>query len=109
HADAGARRRFPSLGFAGRLGLATSVLIVLVCVTQSWVLARRDLDNVRKHLTDRGRTASDALAREAAASVTHGNLGLLHQVTEHAQAENGVVYTRIFDAHGLLLDAIGDP
>src|SRR5438552_1640066 len=32
-------RRLPPLGFGARLGLATSALVVLVCIVQSWIVA----------------------------------------------------------------------
>jgi signal transduction histidine kinase len=102
----GTRNRF-ALGFAARLGLATSLLVFVVSVTQSWVLARRDLDNVRRYLTDRGHTVSEALARDAARSMATGNVDALRTLAEHARAQSGVTYTRFFDVHGLLLASIG--
>jgi signal transduction histidine kinase len=100
------RTRF-ALGFAARLGLATSLLVFVVSVTQSWVLARRDLDNVRRYLTDRGRTVSEALARDAAPSMVTGNVDALRTLGEHARAQSAVTYTRFFDVHGLLLASVG--
>jgi len=99
----------PALGFAARLGLATSVLIVVVCVAQSWLLARRDLDNVRHYLTDRGRTLSQSLARQAASSLATGNVAELHRLAEEVRAQSGVTYSRFFDVHGLLLVSVGSP
>jgi len=96
-----------ALGFGARLGLATSLLVFVVSVTQSWVLARRDLDNVRRYLTDRGRTVSESLARDAARSMATGNVDALRSLAEHARAQSGVTYTRFFDVHGLLLASVG--
>jgi two-component system, sensor histidine kinase len=100
------RTRF-ALGFAARLGLATSLLVFVVSVTQSWMLARRDLDNVRRYLTDRGRTVSETLARDAATSMMTGNVDALRTLGEHARAQSAVTYTRFFDVHGLLLASVG--
>jgi len=99
----------PQLGFAARLGLATSVLIVVVCVAQSWLLARGDLDNVRRYLTDRGATLSQSLARQAGPSLAAGNVAELHRLAEEARAQSGVTYSRFFDVHGLLLVSVGNP
>ena len=84
-----------------------SLLVFVVSVTQSWVLARRDLDNVRRYLTDRGRTVSEALARDAALSMATGNVDGLRALAEHARAQSGVTYTRFFDSHGLVLASVG--
>ena len=96
------------LGFGARLGLATSVLIAVVCITQSWILARRHLADVRRYLTDRGQTISESLAREAGSSVLAGNVDALHQLAEQARSRAGVTYTRFIDGHGLLLASTGD-
>jgi signal transduction histidine kinase len=95
------------LGFAARLGLATSALIVVVCVTQSWILARRDLDYVRRYLTDRGRTASEQLAREAETAMLAGRVGTLRQLADQARIRSGIAYARFFDRQGLLLVSTG--
>jgi signal transduction histidine kinase len=102
-------RRWPALGFTTRLGLATSALIVLVSVAQSWILAQRDQAHVRSYLTERGRTISEYLAREAGSSLLAGNLDTLHQLAEQARAEKGVVYSRFFDRQGLMIVSVGTP
>ena len=105
-------RRLPALfplGFTTRLGLATSALIVVVSVAQSWILAQRDQAHVRSYLTERGRTMSEYLAREAGSSLLAGNLDALHQLAEQARAEKGVVYSRFFDRQGLMLVSVGTP
>jgi signal transduction histidine kinase len=98
-----------SLGFAGRLGLATSVLIVVICVAQSWILAQRDLEHIRGYLNDRGRTIGEYLAQEATVGVLTGNVHGLRQLAEQARAQSGVVYVRMFDREGLVLVSVGSP
>ena len=97
-------------GFAARLAIATSALIAAVCLTQSTILARSSLDHLRRHLTERGNAVAGYLAREAATAM-RGKHGVesLQQLAEQAQAQGGVVYTRFFDARGLLLVAVGKP
>ena len=89
--------------FAARLGIANSLLIVVVCATLSWVLARRYLDHVSSILVDRGRAISEHLAREAGRSLMQG----LQDLEQQARADGGVAYIRFFDTHGLLLVAGG--
>jgi signal transduction histidine kinase len=101
------RAWLPRIGFGARLGLATSLLVLVVCVTQSWFLARRDLDNVGRYLTDRGRGVSDRLARDAGPSIAAGNVDALHQLAEQVSAQDAVTYARFFDAGGLLLVSVG--
>jgi signal transduction histidine kinase len=96
-------------GFAARLALATSALIAVVCLAQSTILARSGLEHVRRHLTARGNAVAAYLAREAATSMGPKGVGALQQLAEQAQAQGGVVYTRFFDARGLLLVAVGKP
>jgi signal transduction histidine kinase len=102
-------RRLPSLGFGARLGLATSALVVLVCIAQSWILAERGLDHVRRQLIETGRNASEQLASEVGALILSGNLDRLRELAGHARARSGVQYARFFDRHGLLLVSAGDP
>jgi len=96
-------------GFAGRLALATSALIAAVCLAQSTILARSGLDHLRQHLTARGNAVAAYLAREAATAMGRHGVESLQQLAEQAQAQGGVVYTRFFDARGLLLVAVGKP
>jgi signal transduction histidine kinase len=98
-----ARRALRARTFAARLGIANSLLIVVVCVTLSWVLARRYLDHVSGILVDRGRAISEHLAREAGRSQMQG----LQDLEQQARADGGVVYIRFFDTHSLLLVAGG--
>src|ERR1051326_6162833 len=95
------------LGFAARLGLATSALIVVVCVPESWILAARDLDYVRRYLTDRGRSAGEQLASEAEGAMLTGRLGTLRQLADQARIRSGITYARFFDRQGLLLVSTG--
>src|SRR5436189_265594 len=62
----------PPLGFGARLGLATSALVVLVCIVQSWILAQSGLDHLRQHLIETGRNASVQLASELGATILPG-------------------------------------
>jgi signal transduction histidine kinase len=103
-AEGGDEVRF---GFATRVALATSVLMVVVCVAQSWILAAGAVDDVRGYLTERGRTLSAYLAHEAAGSFAGGNVGGLRRLAEQARSERGAAYTRFFDARGLLLAGVG--
>jgi len=96
-------------GFAARLAAATSALIAVVCLAQSTILAQSSLDHVRRHLTERGSAVASYLAREAATTIGRQGVGALQQLAEQAQAQGGVVYTRFFDARGLLLVAVGKP
>ncbi len=102
-------RRLPPLGFGTRLGLATSALVVLVCIAQSWLLAQRGLDHVRRQLIETGRNASEQLASEVGATILSGNVDRLLELAGHARAHSGVQYARFFDRHGLLLVSAGDP
>jgi signal transduction histidine kinase len=94
------------LGFAARLGLSTSTLVALVCIAQSVMLSQRDLDHMRSQLTDRGEAAAHHVARAAAARMTGGMDGLA-QLCEQVLFESDLLSCRIFDAHGLLLAAVG--
>jgi two-component system, sensor histidine kinase len=101
-------RSVRALGFGARLGLATSLLVVVVCVTQSWLLVRGELGGVRRALGERGRVISQGLAHDASAGVAGGNLDSLHQLADRARSQDGVTYVRLTDAHGLLLVSTGD-
>jgi len=94
--------------FAERLGLANSLIIVLICIGQSWVLSRCYLDHIRSQITERGRGLSEYLAREAGRNLMGGSLGGLQTLVEQAGANGEVAYIRFFDAHGLLLVSGGD-
>src|SRR5437667_4472742 len=102
-------RLFPRLGFGARLGLATSALVVLVCIVQGWVLAQRGLEHLRQHLIETGRTASARLASEVGATILTGSVDRLRELADQARARSGVRYARFFDRHGLLLVAAGNP
>src|SRR2546427_12021271 len=100
-------RSVRALGFGARLGLATSTLIVVVCVTQSWILARRELGDVRRYLSDRGRTLSEGLARDASTALPAGDLDALHQLADRVRSQEVVMYVHLTDGHGLLLVSTG--
>src|SRR5262245_20883102 len=100
------RLRLPT-GFAARLALATSVLIVVVCISQSWLLARHDLDHVRGYIDDRGRALAGQLALEAARALAEGHVDRVQRLVDQARVASGVVYARVLDQQGLLLAAAG--
>src|SRR2546426_6730983 len=97
----------PPAGFAARLAVATSVLVVVVCIAQSWLLARHDLDHVRGYLDDRGHSLAEQLAREASHALAGGDLDGVQRLVDQARGASGVVYTRVLDRQGLLLAAAG--
>jgi len=94
-------------GFAARLAVATSVLVVVVCIAQSWLLARHDLDHVRGYLDDRGRSLAQQVAREAAHALAQGDVEGVQRLVDQARAASGVVYARVLDRQGLLIAAAG--
>jgi sensor histidine kinase regulating citrate/malate metabolism len=100
-------RRDRRLGFAARLGLAMSALIVVVCGVQSWLVGHRDLEELRGYLTTRGKTIAEELAQEAAPAVAAGNVQALRQLAGQARARSDIVYCRFFDSGGLLLVSFG--
>src|SRR5213592_735549 len=102
-------RLFPRLGFGARLGFATSALVVLVCIVQSWILAQRGLEHLRQHLIETGRNASAQLASEVGATILTGSVDRLRELADQARTRSGVRYARFFDRHGLLLVSAGNP
>jgi signal transduction histidine kinase len=103
-----ARDRF-RLGFAARLGAATSLLIVGVSIAHSVIVGQRDVQHLRRYLTERGLAISNQLALDAAASLASGKVARLYELAEQARAQNDVVYTRFFDRRGMLLASTGKP
>jgi len=89
--------------FAERLGLANSILVVLICVGQSWVLGHSYLNHIRTQMTEHARGLGEYLAREAGRSLMSGSMSGLHELVEQAGASGEVAYIRFFDAQGLLL------
>src|SRR5205809_7952258 len=102
-------RLFPRLGFRARLGLATSALVVLVCIVQSWILAQRGLDHLRQHLIETGRNASAQLANEVGATILTGSVDRLRELADQARTRSGVRYARFFDRHGLPHSSAREP
>ena len=101
-----ARVRLPA-GFAARLAAATSSLVLVVCMAQSWLLARHDVDHVRSYLDDRGRSLVAQLAREGGGELAEGDVEGMQRLVDQTRAASGVVYARILDRQGLLLAAAG--
>src|SRR5207237_2702186 len=86
--------------FGVRLALVTSLLVALVCVTESWMLSRRDLEGLRSYLDTRGRAISESLAREAAPLLAAGEFRALERVAERARSREGLTYAWFFAAGG---------
>ena len=105
-ASSASRLRLPT-GFAARLAVATSVVVVVACVAQSWLLARHDLDHIRNYLADRGRSLVAQLARDAARTIAAGDVQGMQRLVDQTRAASGVVYARVLDRQGLLLAAAG--
>jgi signal transduction histidine kinase len=101
-------RPFDRFSFAGRLGLAISLLIASLCVTQSSILAHRDLQNVQRYLEERGRNVSEALARDGGPGLATGDIRALQQLAEQATTQPAVRYARFFDARGFLVASVGE-
>jgi signal transduction histidine kinase len=97
----------PPLGFAAKLGLAISALILFTCMAEAWILARGELEHVRQYLTDRGRSVSEEVARDAGPGIVAGNAQSLRQLAEQVRLQRGVAYSRFFDRQGLLLVSVG--
>ena len=107
-ASAASRVILPT-GFAARLAVATSVLVVVACVAQSWLLARHDLDHIRSYLADRGRALVAQLAQDATRTISENDLEAMQRLVDQTRAASGVVYARVLDQQGLLLAAAGQP
>jgi HAMP domain-containing protein len=97
------------LGFAARLAIATSGLIIGACLLLSWLLVRHDLAEIHRGLVDRGQTIVEYLAHDAELSVLSGDRTELRQLAEMARAQRDVLYCRFFDRDGEPLVAIGQP
>jgi len=93
--------------FGVRLALVTSALVALVCVTESWMLSRRDVEGLRSYLETRGRIVSESLAREAAPLMAAGEFRALERLAEQARSREGLTYAWFFDPTGLLVVAAG--
>ncbi len=96
-------------GFATRLAVVTSMLIVVTCVSLSWILVRRELKSSRHAVAERGQTIADYVAGESELSVLGGDVASLRHIGENATAQNDVVYCRFFDERGELLAALERP
>jgi signal transduction histidine kinase len=95
------------LPFDVRLGLATSLLVALVCAGLSWGLARGALGDLRTNLVQHGRGVATALRHDAAPALRHGDIGELSELVERARLGADVLAVRIFDPGGLLLAGAG--
>jgi signal transduction histidine kinase len=95
------------LPFDVRLGLATSLLVALVCAGLSWQLARGALGDLRANLVQHGRTVATALRHDAVPALRHGDLGALAELVERARVGADVLAVRVFDPAGLLLAGAG--
>jgi signal transduction histidine kinase len=95
------------LRFEARLGVASTVVVAVVCVGLSWQLARGALAALRTHLAQRGASIVATFAQDAADALQRSDLGALSEAAARAHAEGDVVAVRAFDGHGLLLVATG--
>ena len=102
------RSLLPRRGFAAHLALVTSGLIVVTCAALSWILVRRDLNEMRRSMFDRGQTLSEYVAREAELSVLSADVEGLKQLASKALAQHDVVYCRFLDANNVQLAGVGD-
>ena len=93
--------------FGARLGLASTVVIAMVCAGLSWQLARGALADFRRYLVLRGESVVTTFAREAADAIARGDLDALAEAAARAQSQGDVVAVRAFDAQGLVLAATG--
>ena len=104
-ADTAMARRLSRFG--ARLGLASTLVIALVCAGLSWQLARGALADVRQYLALRGASVVTTFAREAADAMQRGDLDALAEAAARAQAQGDVVSVRAFDMRGLVLASTG--
>jgi signal transduction histidine kinase len=93
--------------FEARLGIASTVVIALVCVGLSWQLARGALRDLRALLSQRGHGVLTTLVREATAALQRADVDALADASERAYAQGDVIAVRIFDSRGLLLATSG--
>jgi signal transduction histidine kinase len=96
------------VGFAARLAFAMAGLIVTACFALSWLLLRRNSEELASALHDRGTRIATILAHEAELSVLSGNLEALRQLGRSTTAERDVVYVHFLDASGQTLVSLGD-
>jgi signal transduction histidine kinase len=93
--------------FEARLGIASTVVIAVVCVGLSWQLARGALRDLRALLSQRGQSILSTLVREAGVALQRGDVEALADAAERAYAQGDVISVRIFDSGGLLLATSG--
>ena len=96
------------VGFAARLAFAMAGLIVTACCALSWLLLRRNSEELASALYDRGTRVASVLAREAELSVLSGNLEALRQLGRATSTERDVVYVHFLDANAETLVSLGD-
>ena len=93
--------------FAARLSLATSVLIGVACVTQTWLVSGLAVTQARAQLIASGQRLATAVAEQAGPAVEAGNAYTLRDLVERIATQSDVAYCRIFDRSGLLLASSG--
>jgi signal transduction histidine kinase/ActR/RegA family two-component response regulator len=94
------QRSKPAWGFATRLAVVISLLIVITCTALSWILVHRNLVELRKGMAARGQTISEYIAREAELSVLSGDTTSLKHLAEVARTQPDVVHCRFLDERG---------
>jgi signal transduction histidine kinase len=93
--------------FAARLSLATSALIGVACVAQTWLVSSKALGQVRAQLVASGQQLATAVAEQARPALEAGDAATLRDLTERMATQSDVRYCRVFDRSGLLLAASG--
>jgi len=93
--------------FAARLSIATSALIGVACVTQTWLVSTQAVTQARAQLVASGRRLASAVAEQAGPAVEAGDAHALRDLVERIATQSDVVYCRIFDRSGLVLAASG--
>jgi two-component system, sensor histidine kinase len=97
------------LGFAGRLALATSLLVTVSCAALTWVLTQRASAELSDVAIQRGWTLVHTLAGEAELGVLAGDKGSLRSLCSELLGSQDVVSCSVLDARGTLLVGLGEP
>jgi signal transduction histidine kinase len=97
------------LGFAGRLALATSLLVAVSCAALTWILTQRASAELSDVAVQRGWTLVHTLAGEAELGVLAGDGDSLSGLCSELLGSQDVVSCAVLDAHGTLLVGLGEP
>ncbi|MBI4518151.1 MAG: response regulator [Deltaproteobacteria bacterium] len=94
-------------GFAPRLALAISALLVAACSVLSWMLVERELTELHNRLVVRGETMAEYIAYDAELGILSGDVDSLQQLGERGRSQRDVVYCSFLDAAGVHLASVG--